>query len=90
MTPSALDHLLRCAGLVDVAAYGRGNQITVACYKGMAVGFSLLTPRPLQEAYKWLYRAVGLLGAPVVVALAVVANATMGFQGLTVTAKKPI
>ena len=95
MTPSALDQLLRCAGLVDVAAYGRGNQLTVACYKGMAVGFSLLTPRPSQEAYKWLHRAVGLLGAPVVVALAVVANATMVFQGavdflgFTVTAKRP-
>ncbi len=94
-TPSALDYLLRGAGLVDVGVYGRGNQLTVACYKGMAFVFSLLSPQPSNAAFEWLCRALGALGLPVMVALAVLANLTMGWQGavdflgFTVTARRP-
>lgn len=94
-TPSALDHLLRSAGLVDVGVYGRGNQLTVACYKSMGFVFSLLSPQPSNVAFEWLCRVVGAAGVPAMVALAVLANLTMGWQGavdflgFTVTAKKP-
>jgi SAM-dependent methyltransferase len=94
-TPSALDHLLRKAGLVDVGVYGRGNQLTVACYKGMGFIFSLLSPQPSNVAFEWFCRSVGAAGIPVMVALAVLANATISwpgavdFLGFTVTGRKP-
>lgn len=94
-TPSAIDHLLRSAGLTDVGVYGRGNQLTVACQKGMAFIFSLLSPRPSNLALEWLCRSVGAAGVPAMVGLAVLANATMGwpgavdFLGFTATARRP-
>jgi SAM-dependent methyltransferase len=94
-TPSALDHLLREAGLGEIGVYGRGNQLTVACYKAMGFLFSLLSPQPSHVAFEWLCRAVGAAGAPAIVALAVLANVTKGWQGavdflgFTVTARKP-
>jgi SAM-dependent methyltransferase len=94
-TPSALDHLLRSAGLVDIGVYGRGNQLTVACYKSMGFVFSLLSPQPSNVAFEWLCRAVGAAGVPAMVTLAVLANLTMGWQGavdflgFTVTARRP-
>jgi SAM-dependent methyltransferase len=94
-TPSAIDHLLREAGFTSVGVYGRGNQLTVACYKGMGFVYSLLSPQRSNAAFEWLCRGVGLLGVPPMMALAVLANATMGWQGavdflgFTVTAEKP-
>jgi hypothetical protein len=67
----------------------------VACYKGMAFVFSLLSPQPSNAAFEWLCRALGALGVPAMVALAVLANLTMGWQGavdflgFTVTAQRP-
>jgi SAM-dependent methyltransferase len=94
-TPSALDHLLRNAGFTNVGVYGRGNQLTVACYKMMGFVFALLSPRPTNVALEWLCRGLGVLGLPPAAAAAVLANATKGWQGgvdflgFTVTAEKP-
>jgi SAM-dependent methyltransferase len=93
-TPSALDHLLSKVGFTNVRVYGRGNQLTVACYKTMGLVFSLLSPRPSHVAFEWLCRAAGVLGLPTMLAAAVLANATQGWQGgadflgFTVTAQK--
>jgi hypothetical protein len=44
-TPSSLDFLLSRAAFVDIAAYARGNAVTVACYKTMALILLLLMPQ---------------------------------------------
>ncbi len=57
--------------------------------------FSLLSPQPSNVAFEWLCRSVGAAGVPVMVALAVLANVTMGWQGavdflgFTVTGRRP-
>jgi SAM-dependent methyltransferase len=94
-TPSGLENVLRKAGFTNIGVYGRGNQLTVACYKSMGLIFSLLAPQPSHVAIEWLCRLVGVLGVPPMVGLAVLANATRGwpgsvdFLGFTVTAEKP-
>jgi SAM-dependent methyltransferase len=93
-TPSALNHLLTKAGFEDVGVYGRGNQLTVACYKAMGLAFSLLSPQPSNVAFRWVCRGFGVLGLAPTLAAAALANATQGWQGgedflgFTVTAYK--
>src|SRR5437588_280735 len=41
-TPSGLDRLLQGAGFRSVEVYARGNELTVACYKVMALILPLL------------------------------------------------
>lgn len=94
-TPSALAHVLTEAGLTNVGVFGRGNELTVACYKGMAVVNSLLHPRSEERATAIALRTLGALGTPLALALAVIANAStrwpgdVDFIGLTATAEKP-
>ncbi len=94
-TPSGIANLFERAGFVNIGVYGRGNQLTVVCYKGMGFVFSLLAPRPSNFVWEWTCRAVGALGVPVMLALATVANLTMSWQGavdflgFTVTLDKP-
>jgi SAM-dependent methyltransferase len=94
-TPSGLENALRKAGFINIGVYGRGNQLTVACYKGMGFIYSLLSPQPSHPAFEWLCRLIGAASAPSMLALAVIANLTLGWQGavdflgFTVTAEKP-
>ena len=44
-TPSGLERLLAGAGLADVRVYARGNAVTVACYKVMALILRLVLPQ---------------------------------------------
>ena len=44
-TPSSLKQLLRSAGFQSIAVYARGNAVTVACYKVMALLLPLLMPQ---------------------------------------------
>lgn len=43
-TPSGLDHLLRAAGFTDPVVHGRGNPLTVACQKVLALLPPLVAP----------------------------------------------
>ena len=94
-TPSGLLNLFGQVGFVNIGVYGRGNQLTVACYKGMAFVFSLLSPQSTQPLVAWTCRALGAAGVPAMVALATVANLTkswegsVDFLGFTVTLEKP-
>jgi SAM-dependent methyltransferase len=94
-TPSGLEHVLTKAGFTQIGVYGRGNQLTVACYKGMGFIYSLLSPQRSHVAFEWFCRLVGAVNIPPMVALAVLANVTRGWQGrvdflgFTVTAEKP-
>ena len=94
-TPSGLANLFKGAGFETIGVYGRGNQLTVACYKGMGFVFSLLSPQPSNLPFEWTCRLVGALGLPAVLGLATVANLTkewqgaVDFLGFTVTLQKP-
>jgi SAM-dependent methyltransferase len=95
-TPSGLDNALRRAGFVNVGIYGRGNTLTIACYKGMAFVYSLLSPtKSSSGAFAWGSRLLGALGIPSMVAMAVIANASLrwpgkvDFLGFTVSLERP-
>jgi SAM-dependent methyltransferase len=95
-TPSALARLLAEAGFGGVAVYARGNALTVACYKVMALLLRLLMPqgrRPLVAAGLCL---LGLPTLPLLLALACVAHLSLRSAGgndclgYTAVASKPV
>lgn len=59
-TPSCYQHLLQDAGFDDITVYPRGNALTVACYKNMALVLPLLLP---QKGMNWRSGLRMLLGA---------------------------
>lgn len=80
-TPSGLKQLFESAGFVDVQIWARGNALTVACYKGMALFLPLLFPQTESAGAAWARR---LLGAPLIpsfVLLAVLANVSLQLDG---------
>jgi SAM-dependent methyltransferase len=76
LTPSGLRLLLEQAGFVDIIVNGRGNEWTVACYKLMAplLAFAL----PQVEPGSMRPRLRGLLAAPVITLLALLARVSLG------------
>jgi SAM-dependent methyltransferase len=94
-TPSSLKHLLEKAGFEDVEVYARGNAVTVACYKAMALFLPFLAPQKASPSSKVFLRTVGAGTLPIFVFLAAVANASLRAQGgddclgYTVLAKRP-
>ncbi len=93
-TPSGLKNILTKAGFTNIAVFARGNQLTVACYKQMAVVLSLLLAKN-KGALSILSRLAGIICLPVFFLLALVANVTMGIDwgddclGYTATATLP-
>ncbi len=87
-TPSGLDHLLAAAGFTDICVNARGNPLTVACYKAMALPILLLQGRELAKL-------AGILLLPMLGILAVIGNLSLHFDwgddclGYTVAAKRP-
>jgi SAM-dependent methyltransferase len=70
-TPTGLERLLSEAGFDRIAVFARGNALTVACYKAMALILPLLLPPREEGPLKRLaLRAVGLLASPMLVLLA--------------------
>jgi SAM-dependent methyltransferase len=94
-TPSSLKHLLEAAGFGAVVIHARGNELTVACYKVMALLLPLLMPQQASPAKTWMLRLVSLPTIPLLVALAAVANLSLRARGgddclgYTVTATRP-
>jgi SAM-dependent methyltransferase len=93
-TPSGLDILLRRAGFIDIRITARGNPVTVACYKVMALDLMLLfSPEGRRSAV--IRRIVGVLLLPILAALACIANLSLVTDwgddclGYTVTARRP-
>jgi SAM-dependent methyltransferase len=76
-TPSSLDHLLTAGGFCKTRVYARGNALTVACYKSMALVLLLLMPQNVATVPALLLRLVGILFAPAFVLLALVANISL-------------
>lgn len=95
-TPSSLDILLKKAGFQNIKVYARGNQLTIACYKVMALIFFLINPVNTGFIQKNIYRFVGLLSFPVLILSAILANLTIAKDGsvdclgYTVWAESPI
>jgi SAM-dependent methyltransferase len=94
-TPSGLSRLLEGAGFRNVAVWARGNALTVACYKGMALFLPVLFPQGSTRVTSWLRRLAGAPCSPLFVLLAIVANASLRADGgddclgYTVLAERP-
>jgi SAM-dependent methyltransferase len=80
-TPTSLDMLLRGAGLSDVRVYARGNALTVACYKDMALILPLLLPQSRGAPERMARRLAGIAASPMLLALAAVANLSLRRAG---------
>jgi SAM-dependent methyltransferase len=77
-TPSSLWNLLDAAGFSDVVVHARGNEVTVACYKLMALVLPALFPpgggiRPA--------RIAAILTLPLVATVALVAHSSLRGDG---------
>lgn len=94
-TPSGLARLLAAAGFTDPAVFARGNAVTVACYKAMALLLPFVFPQGGQALGRLVRRACGVLGLPAFVALAAVAQVSLrgpggdDCLGYTALAQKP-
>ncbi len=79
-TPSCLRRLLEAAGFADVQVYARGNALTVACYKVMALILPLLMPQRLGLA-ALAFRLAGFACLPLLALLAAVGTLSLGGSG---------
>ncbi|HLX52627.1 MAG TPA: class I SAM-dependent methyltransferase [Aquella sp.] len=74
-TPSGLFNLLNEAGFSDVKVYARGNSVTVAFYKMMAIMIPFLVSGGQRTIYsKMVIRTIGVLFLPIICLFAFVAN----------------
>jgi SAM-dependent methyltransferase len=95
-TPSGLKQLLEEAGFRNVNVWARGNALTVACYKSMALFLPFLFPQTSTRAEAWLRRMAGVPATPLFALMAVVANVSLRFDGgddclgYTVLADRPV
>jgi SAM-dependent methyltransferase len=80
-TPSSLARLLGEAGFTAVAVYARGNALTVACYKVMALILRLLLPQGAGRAVGLVIRLLGLPFLPLLLLLAVLAHLSLRSEG---------
>lgn len=80
-TPSGLDRVLRNAGFADIVVYARGNELTVACYKAMALILPLLFGKKTGVISTALRRLLGVALLPLLLLLAGVANASLLGKG---------
>jgi SAM-dependent methyltransferase len=80
-TPSGLLHLLARAGFSSIVVHARGNALTVACYKFMAICTRFIMPQEKSSLRSMLFRLIGIVLAPSFVAAAVVGNVSLLFEG---------
>jgi SAM-dependent methyltransferase len=76
-TPSGLRILLESSGFETPVVYGRGNEMTVACYKVMTLLFMLLMGTFEHSLLKAAARLTGLLLTPVLFGLAIIGQLTL-------------
>jgi SAM-dependent methyltransferase len=80
-TPSGLQRLLSSAGFTRIAVFARGNVVTVACYKVMALVLRLLMPQTENRWKRIVLRVFGIPMFPFLIILAVIANYSLSFEG---------
>jgi SAM-dependent methyltransferase len=94
-TPASLKHLLEEAGFTHVSVWARGNSVTVACYKAMALMLPLLFPQHATPLQALPTRLAGASTLPLFVTLALIANLSLragggdDCLGYTVLAERP-
>ncbi len=80
-TPSGLRTLLTEAGFAVPTVYARGNEITVACYKGMALILMLALGQYRSLFLSIIGRFIGALLLPVLACLAVIGQISLSSRG---------
>ncbi len=80
-TPSGLRRVLSDAGFKEIAVFARGNAVTVACYKVMALLLRLVMPQSESTWTRITLRALGILTLPILAVLALIANLSFLFDG---------
>ena len=80
-TPSSLDRLLTAAGFANIRVYARGNAVTVACYKNMALILRLALPETRHQPLRLLFQVLSLPFIPALVLLALIANLSLAGTG---------
>lgn len=92
-TPSGMSHLLSKAGFDEIIVLGRGNALTVACYKAMTLYVSAAWLHGKNFFRRLFSILVAIVFSPLFVVLAAVGNLSLrwdganDYLGLTVTAK---
>jgi SAM-dependent methyltransferase len=72
-TPASLERLLS-RHFESIAVFARGNAVTVACYKAMALVFPLWFTQARLRVVRFLSRVAGIAMSPFVFGLAAIAN----------------
>jgi SAM-dependent methyltransferase len=80
-TPSSLAHLLAEAGFGNIQVYARGNEVTVACYKVMALILPLLAPQRGNVLLRVLLLFFGVLLLPAFAILGGIGNISLHGKG---------
>jgi len=80
-TPSGLDRLLTQAGFEAVTVHARGNALTVACYKLMALFLPFLFPRTSNPVSRVALRLLGVLCVPSLALLALLGWLSLRWPG---------
>jgi SAM-dependent methyltransferase len=94
-TPSGLVHLLSKSGFAEIEIYRRGNALTVACYKAIALILPLLMPQRPGPLRRSGLRACGLVLSPLLAASVGIARISLLVDGgddclgYTVLARRP-
>jgi hypothetical protein len=76
-----LYRLLHAQGFEEIAVYPRGNAVTVACYKAMALLLPLLLPPPGGRLRRIALQVASIPFLPALLGLAIVANVSLAGDG---------
>jgi SAM-dependent methyltransferase len=94
-TPSGLQRLLGAAGFEQIAVFARGNALTVACYKVMALMLPLLVAQDHALPIRLTRQVCGAACLPILLLLSAIAHLSLRGKGgedclgYTVTARMP-
>lgn len=80
-TPSGIRQTLTESGFGELVVYARGNEITVGCYKVMALILALLFGQFQSVFTKVLARMLGFVLLPVLILLALIGQLSLGSRG---------
>jgi SAM-dependent methyltransferase len=80
-TPSALSMLLHDCGFERCEVYARGNALTVACYKAMALALPVIMPQGHGPAITLLLRLLSILLIPYLAFFAIIGNLSLLGRG---------
>jgi SAM-dependent methyltransferase len=92
-TPSGMEHLLSEAGFDEIKIFGRGNALTVACYKAMTLYLAQAWPYRKSLVGHLISVLTAVIFFPFFLLLAMIGNLSLSWDGgndylgLTVTAK---